>query len=194
MNRRVAFLGIWLTCFFAAPLNAQTPEPLRLSIPMEPAWKAMLQLLEKRELPVAQADRVKGKILTEFYEYSSGPLTESHIAKIGIKPKVSDADWIKVEYQLDIELQLIEARVTLATVATNIKALKRDFLGAQTWVNIPSNGTLETDLLRSFGKDLFGERFELPAPKKGYWERDPKYLPPQDDRIPKVVGPERPTP
>ena len=194
MTCRVAFLGICLTSLLAAPLQAQAPEPLRLSIPMEPAWKAMLQVLEKKELRVAESDRVRGTIVTEFKEYSSGPLTESHIAKIGTAPKVSDADWIKVEYQLEIELQLIESRVTLVTAAANIKALKRDFLGAQTSVNIPSNGALETDLLRTFGKDLFGERFELPQPKKGYWQRDPKYLPEQDDRIPKVVGPERPTP
>ena len=194
MTRRVAFLGIWLTSLLVAPLQAQAPEPLRLSIPMEPAWKAMLEVLEKKELRVAQSDRVRGKILTEFQEYSSGPLTESHIAKIGTKPKVSDADWIKVEYQLEVELQLIESRVTLVTAAANIRALKRDFLGAQSLVSIPSNGELETDLLRTFGKNLFGERFELPQQKKGYWERDPKYLPEQDDRVPKVVGPERRTP
>jgi hypothetical protein len=161
---------------------------------MEAAWKGMLQTLEKKDLQISESDRIKGRILTAYHEYSSGPLTDSHIAKIGTKPRVSDAEWVKVEYQMEMDLQLIETRVTLITASANIRALKRDFLGVETWVTIPSNGQLETDLLTAFGKDLFGDRYELPQPKKGFWERDPQYLPNPEERIPKVVGPERPTP
>jgi len=175
-------------------LLAEIPEPLRLNIPFQPAWEAMLDTMKTREMVIQQVDRARGTILTEYREYSSGPMTDSHIAKIGTKPKLTDAEWIKVQYQYEVEIQVIESRVTLVTASANIKALKRDFLGSQSWVAIPTNGELETDLLTYFGKQLFGERFELTKRKKGFWEREPRYVPDSQETIPKVVGPERPTP
>jgi hypothetical protein len=45
--------------------------------------------------------------------------------------------------------------------------------------------------LSQFGQHLFGETFSLQEPKKGFWERDPTYAPDPDERIPRIVGPER---
>jgi len=178
--------------FIFSLLRGEIPDPLRLNIPFQPAWDAMLEMLQSRGMTIEQSERVKGTIRTEYREYASGPMTDSHIAKIGTKPKLPDADWVKVEYQFEIEIQVIEEKVTLVTAAANIKALKRDFLGGQSWVTIPTNGELETDLLTRYGKQLFGERFELTRRKKGFWEREPKYVPDSEQTIPKVVGPERP--
>jgi hypothetical protein len=154
----------------------------------------MLDVLQKRGLPTETLDRVRGLIVTEFREYSSGPMTENHISKIGTKPRLADAQWVKVKYRLEAELQVIESRTTLVGASSTIKALKRDFLGTETWVDIASNGELERDLLTEFGKGLFGDRFQLPQQKKGFWQRDPKYVPGPEEQIPKVAGPERPTP
>jgi hypothetical protein len=78
------------------------------------------------------------------------------------------------------------------TVYANIEALKRDFLGQQSWIVIPTNGNLEEGLLNDFGILLFGESFRLDDPKRGFWERDPQYVPDMMKRIPPVAGPERP--
>jgi hypothetical protein len=195
MKRLTQVLVFWLSGFALIPvLQAQIPDPLRLAAPIEPAWKGMLQVFEKRNLTTETEDRVRGLMVTEYREYSSGPMTESHIAKIGTRPRLADAQWIKVKYRLEVEFQVIESRTTLVGASSTIKALKRDFLGTENWVDIASNGELERDLLTEFGKELFGERFQLPTRKRGFWERDPKYVPGPEEQIPKVVGPERPAP
>lgn len=194
MRRWVLILGLVCVLPISTAVRAEVPQPLRLNVPFQSAWDGMLEVLKAKNLEVEQADRAKGTILTVQREYSSGPMTDSHISKIGIKPKLTDGEWVKVQYQMQIEIQVIETRVTVVTADAKIKALKRDFLGSQSWVEVPTNGELETDLLTSFGKQLFGDRFELSKRKKGFWEREPRYVPDAEEQIPKVVGPERPTP
>ncbi len=170
------------------------PPPLRLHVPFETVWKVTETELEtEQEEPLLLKDRAQGRFMTPFREFSSGLLTESHIEKIGERPKLIDAVWKSVQYQYDVGLTLIDDKQTLLTVDVNIRALKREFLGAESWVNIPSNGRLETDLLNLIGRNLFGQSFSLAAPKKGFWEREPGYI--QDAEInPQVIGPERKRP
>lgn len=191
---------VWLVVFalILRPVLGQddqkrwVPPPLRVHIPLEAAWKGMLETVEaNRNLPIAKQDRAQGSAVTEFYQYSSGPLTESHIAKIGVKPKLIDGEWVRVKYQFEILMELVTGRETIVTVYANIKALKREFLGTEAWVDIPTNGQLEEELLVQFGRSLFGQSFNIREPKKGFWERDPSYVPDPEERIPKVVGPER---
>lgn len=177
----------------AQPAPRYIPPPLKVSIPFETAWKGMLDTLEGKEYELLSQDRGKGVILTEFREFSSGPLTESHIAKVGEKPKLIDGEWVRVLYQYDVLVQLIAERETVVTVNANVKALKRNFLGGDEWVEIPSSGRLEEELLTLFGRHLFGEKFSLAAPKKGFWEQMPGYVP-EADVQPQIVGPERKRP
>ena len=175
-----------------APVGAQlAPPPLRIHIPFEAAWDGMVEILGKNELELLHQDRSQGFILSSFREYSSGLLTDSHIRKIGEEPKLIDGDWVSVSYQYEIRVELIADRESVVTVDANIKALKREYLGKETWIEIKSIGTLEEALLTQFGQHLFGETFSLQEPKKGFWERDPTYAPHPYERIPRVVGPER---
>jgi hypothetical protein len=206
MIRRLAVFS--LLCATLAPLpglvswaanNRAVPPPLRVSVPFESAWKTALQTFEtlaernRRKVPLMKQDRTRGQIQSEFVEYASGTLTASHIAKIGERPRLTDGDWVRVEYQYEVLLELIQERETLTTVSANIKALRRSFLGEEKWVNIVTNGALEEEYLMEFGTALFGDRFRLEKSNRGFWSRDPGYVPGSEER-PKVVGPERPVP
>jgi hypothetical protein len=204
MTRRLAVLLslVWLSVLgpigSGAANNRSVPPPLRVSVPFESAWKAALEafsaLQERtgRKMPLIKEDRNRGEFKTDFVEYASGPLAAGHIAKIGERPRVSDGDWVRVEYQYEVLLELIQDRETLTTVSANIRALKRSFLGEEQWVNIVTNGALEYEYLMAFGTTLFGDRFQLDAPSRGFWSRDPAHVP--GPERPKVVGPERRAP
>lgn len=168
------------------------PPPLRIYVPFEACWDGMHEVLEARQFELVREDRGKGLILTDYKDYISGPLTANHIAKIGQRPKLTDGNWLQVQYQFEALVELVSAKETVVTVNANIRALKRDFLGAEEWVDIPTNGELEAGLLTTFGKLLFGTSFELTEPKPGFWERDPTYVPEEMERIPRIAGPERP--
>jgi hypothetical protein len=168
------------------------PPPMRLYIPFEAAWNGMLEVLEKNDFEILQQDRAQGSMVSSFREYSSGLLTESHISKIGEQLKLIDGDWLSVRYQYEVYIELIGDRETLLTVYANIEALQREYLGTETWVKIQTIGNLEARLLTQFGQSLFGQNFSLQEPKKGFWDRDPTYLPDPAERIPRTTGPERP--
>jgi len=149
------------------------PGPFRIQISFDPAWKAVSEVVTTKNLKIRHAEKSQGKLITGFHEYSSGPIVESHIDKIGVRPKLIDAEWIRVRFQYLISFEFVEENETLVFVNADIEALKRNFLGHEEWVEIPSNGKLETDFLTDFGKHLFGQKFRLDLPKKRFWEKPP---------------------
>lgn len=153
----------------------------------------MHDTLKSEGFAIAKEDRVKGTIVTDYHEYISGALTDQYLPKIGQAPRLADASWIRAEYRFDIELGFVEQKETLVIVNADIRGLKRDFLGTETWVPIPTNGSREEDLLTKFGKMMFGDTFALDGSKNGLWERDRTFIPADvSGRIPKTSSPERP--
>lgn len=171
--------------------NGSIPPPLRVYIPCEAAWRGMREVFRDRDLQMVEEDHAQGVLVSDFIEYSSGTLTNSHISKIGEKPRLTDGDWIRVEYQYDVLIELIEEKETVVTVRANIRALKRDFLGQQTWITIPSNGQREKSLLEEFGILLFGQKFSLNKSGGGLWKFEPQYVPDMSTRTP-VTNRDRP--
>ena len=194
MRHLVLVLALLLALSTERALYAQEkliPPPLRMDIPFETTWNGIRLTLIENAFQILHQDRGQGSILTSFREYSSGPLTESHINKIGETPKLVDGEWVRVQYQYEVLVELIAERETVLTIYSNIEALKREFFGSEDWVKIETTGKLEAELLTQFGKSLFGESFSLPEPNEGYRDKDPVYLPNPVERIPRVVGPER---
>lgn len=190
-----AILISLLVCFTSIFLPGQVyiPPPLRIEIPFEAAWNGMHDVLSERKAEIEREERGRGEIRTKYTEFISGPLTNDYLPKIGETPKLADAYWIKAEYRYEITVQLIEARQTLVYVNTNIRGLRRDFLGKETWVVIPTNGSKEEELLNQFGRRLFGETFSLDTPGPGLWRREPRDAPVGlSGRIPRTTSPERP--
>ncbi len=169
----VAVLSIlWGNLLCLSPAGKQEKRfipPLRVHSPFEATWEGMLRILKEEGWTVTREARAKGKIRTGPRKYISGPLTDDHMDKIGKRPRLSGAQWKQVNYDYEISIQLVSARETLITVDTNITALKRGFLGEESWVAIPSNGRLEEGLLTRFGQSLFGQTFSLTKSKKGLW-------------------------
>lgn len=194
MNKTAVLLTLALVTVTASAQTrrAYHPPPLRIHVPFEAAWNAMEEVVIELGETVQTAERPQGRIVTRFKEYMSGPLTAGHLAKIGQRVELADAVWIKGEYQYEVEIELLEAKECMVTVYANIRGLKRDFFGKESWVDVPSNGSREEFLLTQFGRRLFGQTFKLDEPRKGFWERDPEYVPDMERRIPRIAGPERP--
>ena len=193
---RLGVIGLVLWTLSGAIVQTQSfkkfiPPPLHLGVPLQTVREHMSRTLEHKEIKVDRQDQNRGLVLTEYQEYSSGPLTASHIAKIGNKPKITDGEWVRVQYQYEILMELIKEKETVVTVNTHIKALKRDYFGSQEWVKIVTNGELEQELLSAFGQSLFGQSFTLEGRKRRFWEQAPSFSPDLEGKRPAVVGPGR---
>jgi hypothetical protein len=193
MQKALLTLLLFALVTVFVPGQVYIPPPLRIQVPFESAWNSMLDVLKARNAQIDQENRGRGEIRTEYTEFISGPLTKDYLPKIGETPKLGDAYWVKAEYRYDITVQLIEAKETLVYVDTDVRGLKRDFLGKETWVSIPTNGNKEEELLNQFGRRLFGDRFSLDTPGPGLWRREPRNTPSDlNGRVPRTTGPERP--
>ena len=193
---RLGVIGLVLWTLSGAVVQAQSfkefiPPPLRLGVPLQTVREHMIRTLEHKEIKVDRQDQNRGLVLTEYQEYNSGPLTASHIAKIGDKPEITDGEWVRVQYQYEILMELIKEKETVVTVNAHIKALKRDYFGSQEWVEIVTNGELEQELLSAFGQSLFGQSFTLEGRKRRFWEQAPSFSPDLEGKRPPVVGPGR---
>ncbi|MFZ0426876.1 MAG: hypothetical protein WAO20_02080 [Acidobacteriota bacterium] len=191
--RKKSFLLVSFSLLWPMLLWGQHAAPLRVHVPLPAAWNAMHDALQGAELPVSDENQAQGTILTTYREYISGPLTESSLRKIGQVPKLADAYWIRADYRFDIQILFVEQKDTMVIVNAEVRGLKRDFLGQETWVSIPTNGSREEDLLMRFGKQLFGDTFSLDGSKKGLWERDRTWVPADlSGTVPRTTSPERP--
>ncbi|MBI3939845.1 MAG: hypothetical protein HY315_03340 [Acidobacteria bacterium] len=140
-------------------------------------------------LPLSGAVR-PGVLLTDLYDYASGTLAKNHLGKIAVRPDLSDGTWEKVRYKLQVTVEPLEKRETRVAVDAVIEALKRSFTGKEEWVTLVSNGNLEETFLVRLGRRLFGPQFSLEGKKKGFWERDPRYVPGSEGRIPTLPTPD----
>ncbi len=193
MKKGLPIILLLLVVPVLLPGQAYIPPPLRIQVPFEAAWNAMHDALQARNARIDHENRGRGEIRTEYTEFISGPLTKDYLPKLGETPKLGDAYWVKAEFRYDITVQLIEAKETLVYINTDVRGLKRDFLGKETWVSIPTNGNKEEELLNQFGRRLFGERFTLDTPGPGLWRREPRNTPSDlSGRVPRTTGPERP--
>ena len=172
--KRFAVLFLVLVWQIQVPSRGQrsfVPGPLKVRVSFEAAWKAMNKIIKRRSLEIQHEERAQGLLVTGVREYSSGPLVEGHIDKIGLRPKLIDGQWLRVHYRYRVVVELIEKEESLVTVNGDIEALKHDFLGGEEWIDISSNGKLEVELLTEFGQHLFGQNFRLELPKKKFWEK-----------------------
>ena len=96
------------------------PPPVKIAVPFDQAWEQISKTLHDIDLEIASQNRGQGTILSTFREYSSGPLVDSHIAKIGEKPKLIDGQWLRVRYRYQILMEFIHQKETLITVSTEI--------------------------------------------------------------------------
>jgi len=188
--RRTLFLGLLLlitTGVWGA--SRYLPPPLRVHVPFEAAWGAVHQVLVDRGTGILEENRGQGSLVSNYAEFISGSLTNQYLAKIGEPPANVDGYWLKAEFRVEVQVDIVDVKETLVTADASIRALKRDFFGKETWVEIPSNGTREEDFLNEFGRVLFGESFSIKSPKKGLWEREPSRVPELERKLPRTVTP-----
>jgi hypothetical protein len=180
---------------FASPSSAKrlAPGMFRLEIPFETAWSAMLDLLREEGWNIEKEDHTAGEILTAYKEYISGSMTETQLAKVAEVRPLGDGDWIRADLRYDIQIQLVEPRVTLVTIQAGFRALSRSFLGEQKWHSLPSLGKKEAELLFRLGRRLFGDRFELEGSAWDWLQIEPPAVPPEGrTNQPRTTSPQKP--
>jgi hypothetical protein len=172
----------------ASPLNAQSqkpnlPDPIKFVNKFDVVANVVRAVFEDMDLRIELDDRRGGRIVTRPYEFITGSLTSSEVAKVAIKNDTLTGNWIKAQYSAEAILEIVSPAETMVTVRTKIEALNRDVDGTEKWVALDSLGTLERRILGKISVKLLGND----APdnqRKGFWGQDPQPVDPRQPRMP----------
>lgn len=179
-----------LACAFPASAQSEKPnlpDPVRFIYKYDRVANMVYAVLTDMGYKIELDDRKGGKILTRPYEFITGSLTATEVAKVAASSNPITGNLIKAQYTVEALLEIISPTETMVTIRTKVEALNRDVDGTDKWMPYDSLGTFERRILGRISAKLL----EGTAPKeekKGFWGKSPQ---PVDSRRPRYPTPSR---
>ena len=177
----VVFLGFSV----AFPLRAETqkpnlPDPVKFVNKVDIVANVVRAVLEDMNLQIELEDRKSGKIVTRPYEFITGSLTSSEVAKVAVKKDTITGSWLKARYAVEALFEIVSPTETMVTVRTKMEALNREVDGTEKWLPLDSLGVYERRVLSKISMKLLGNDTNI-YDNKGFWGKTPQ---PVDSRPP----------
>jgi hypothetical protein len=187
---RSAAICLLALCSFG-PLAAQgdkanLPDPVKFRNKFDIVANAVREVLKENH-DIKLDDRKAGIITTQPYEFISGSLTADEVSKVAINKSKDTGYWLKAQYSIEAQLEIVSPAETLVTIHTNIEALNRDLDGTETWVPMESRGVFEKRILGKISGILMGKQGT--QKNEGFWGQRPQPVDPRRSRFP--VPPDR---
>src|SRR5262249_10923481 len=141
---------------------------------------------------IDSVDRGNGRIVTKPYEFITGSLSGSELAKLSTAPEgYKDAIWIRGRYKVEVVREIVQGNETMVTVRVYPQGLRRDVSGKEEWMDWQSDGTIERRLLGRLSVKLLSPT--KPNEKKGFWDQPAQTIP-RPNESPKLSTPQRDKP
>jgi len=189
--------GLWLLTLLGslvAPLAAQNkpstpPDPIKYIGRFDSIWNTELSVLNEMGLKIETVDRGNGRIISKPYEFITGSLSGSELAKIAHLPEVhANAVWVRGRYTVEVVTEIIQGNENKVTVLVSPQGLKRDLAGKEDWVDWASNGSIERRILGRLSVKLHSPN--KGDDKKGFWDQPAQSIP-RPNESPRLSTPER---
>ncbi len=131
--------------------------PYTLGVTREQIMKVATEVLKGCAIPL-DPDLTKvgeGRIVTKYEVFSKGVNARNDLEHVSTPPASETRNWTRARYSLEIiTLPLDEKRSQLQVIA-HIQGMVSDFTGSR-WIDVPSNGALEDDVLRGLSSKILG--------------------------------------
>ncbi len=185
-RRALPLLMLGFACIL--PLYAQSekpnlPDPVKFIYKYDRVANVVYSVLNDLGYKIELDDRKGGKIVTRPYEFITGALTPTEVAKVASQSAPATGSFIKAQYAVEALLEIVSPTETMVTIRTKMEALSRDVDGTDKWVPLESLGTFERRILGRINAKLL----EGTAPqeeKKGFWGKSPQPVDPRRPRYP----------
>lgn len=108
-------------------------------------WEKSLKVLEREGLPVKEADKATGLIITKFVNYSVGMRAHQEIEDIAERPDIRLALFSQVGYSLSIRIAPAGDMSSQLTITSRIEAYDKN--ATQKWHPCRSRNVVERKML-----------------------------------------------
>jgi hypothetical protein len=131
--------------------------PYTIGVARDQIVKAASEIFKGCSIPV-DTDRTSladGRVVTKYEVFSKGITVRNDLEHVATPPASEIRNWTRARYYLEIiALPLDEKRSQLQVIA-HIQGMVSDFSGSK-WIDVPSNGSLEDDVLRGLSSKILG--------------------------------------
>ena len=168
------------------------PDPVKYIARFDVVWNLVMAILTENNFKIDSVDRGNGRIVTKPYEFITGSLSGSELAKLATPPEgYKDAVWIRGRYKVEVVSEIVQGNETMVTVRVYPQGLRRDVSGKEEWMDWQSDGTIERRLLGRLSVKLLSPT--KPNDKKGFWDQPAQTIP-RPNESPKLSTPQRDKP
>jgi len=177
----IALIGLSVPGAQAQTQKPSLPDPVKFVYKFDIVWNVVRAVLDEMDYRTELEDKKAGRITTRPYEFITGSLTSSEVDKVAIKRDTITGSWLKAQYAVEAQLDIVSPTVTMVTIRTRMEGLNRDMDGSEKWIPLESLGTFEKRILAKISLKLLGNEMQFKS-KKGFWDKSPQ---PVDPRVPK---------
>ncbi|MCS7078629.1 MAG: hypothetical protein NZ585_01075 [Chloracidobacterium sp.] len=135
------------------------PNPYTFNVPRDTLLEAVKQVLSDRELVIDEklSAEKPGRLVTKPVVFTRGALTSgANLEFIARRPGGANFTWVRGRYALEIEALPLDPQRTRLTVYARIEGEYQTETGG-VWVECPSRGVKENEILEAIIKHLNGE-------------------------------------
>ncbi len=158
-----AFVGIILSTSVSAQIVIGKPKPkppldnpYTVNLPRAEVSQQLQDSLQSCKIELDTATKIEaGRFVTKPYIFTRGLNTKTDLEYVSNLPAGDSRNWIKGRYYLEILALPLDDKRSQIQIIAHIQAQMADGLTTK-WVESPSNGKLEDEVLRGLASRLLG--------------------------------------
>jgi hypothetical protein len=131
--------------------------PYTVNLPRAEVGKQIQEALQtcKTEMDTAATKIENGRFITKPYIFTRGLNTKSDLEYVSNLPVEDSRNWIKGRYYLEILALPLDDKRSQIQIISHLQAQMADGITTK-WVDLPSNGKLEDEVIRGLASKLLG--------------------------------------
>lgn len=133
------------------------PNPYTINVPRDQIIKTVSEVL--KTCSIAMNDEMskptEGKFVTKYFVFTKGVTARNDLAHYSNLPTNDVRSWTQGRYYLEIIALPLDEKRSQLQVVTHLQGQIADVVGNK-WIDTPSNGTIEDEVLRGLGGRILG--------------------------------------
>jgi len=133
------------------------PNPYTINIPRDQILKTVREVLKTCSIPVDEeaSKPVESKLVTKYVVFTKGVTARTDLEHLSNLPASEVHNWTQGRYSLEINALPLDEKRSQLQVIVRLQGQVADVVGTK-WIDSPSNGTAEDEILRSLASRILG--------------------------------------
>lgn len=140
--------------------------PYTVNVPREQIAKEIQSVLQTCNIEIDQEKTKvdRGRFVTKPWQFTRGVNAKTDLQNVSNLPAADARNWLKGRYALEINILPLDEKRSQLQIIAYIQGQMADVVGTK-WIESPSNGTVEDDVLRGLAGKILG--LDLSRKKNG---------------------------